>query len=203
MGRICVFMFCVMCLLGHPVRAFVLCPSYRRRAADAAAFRFLPSRAPRGQSRGPQLSTAADRWLRRGASERLQTAAVHVSQSKTTAVNVGLSELSKDASLQRLRKEVILTFDKQKYPFEEAVRVVLRIEEAQTLDSLHQVDKWYTEKNGNRVSAYQSKYLVCLLSLAPCHSLARSLSFSLPPPSDVHNYICLLYVSSPSPLPRM
>jgi hypothetical protein len=68
-----------------------------------------------------------------------------------------VSELSKDASLQRLRKEAILTFDTKLYPFEEAVRAVLRLEEAQTLDSLHQVDKWYTEKNGVRVSAYQSK----------------------------------------------
>lgn len=35
------------------------------------------------------------------------------------------------------------------------------------------------------------------------NSLARSPSFSLPPPSNVHNCICLLYVSSPFPLPRM
>ncbi len=160
MGRIGGIILCIMFFLVASVRAFVLCPSYRRRAAGAAAFRFLPCRAPRGQRRGPQLSTAADRWLRRGASERLQTAAVQtsdVAEAKTTAVNVGVSELSKDASLQRLRKEAILTFDTKLYPFEEAVRAVLRLEEAQTLDSLHQVDKWYTEKNGVRVSAYQSK----------------------------------------------
>lgn len=55
-----------------------------------------------------------------------------------------------------LRTEAILTFDTRKYPFSEKVRAVLRIPEAQALDTLHEVTEWHTEKNGNRVSAYQS-----------------------------------------------
>ena len=42
-----------------------------------------------------------------------------------------------------------------RYPFRERVQEVLRIPEGQALDVLHEITEWHTEKNGNRISAYQ------------------------------------------------
>ena len=64
-----------------------------------------------------------------------------------------------DAEMQqRLRVEVIQTFDTRKYPFVEAVRAVLRIPDGQDLRELHEISEWHTEENGNRISTYQKAW---------------------------------------------
>ena len=64
-----------------------------------------------------------------------------------------------DAEIQqRLRVEVIQTFDTRKYPFVEAVRAILRIPDCQDMSKLHEISEWHTEENGNRISTYQKAW---------------------------------------------
>ena len=76
--------------------------------------------------------------------------------SVCTRTSAKLAETANECGdLQLLRTETILSFDPRKYPFADAVRKVLQIPPEQSLDTLHEVSEWHTEKNGNSVSLYQ------------------------------------------------
>ncbi|EKX50365.1 hypothetical protein GUITHDRAFT_104173 [Guillardia theta CCMP2712] len=63
-----------------------------------------------------------------------------------------------EESLAEIRRERYFGFDTQQYPFQDAVRSVLGIDESVPFGDLHQVTEWYVDNNNFRMSKFQKMW---------------------------------------------